>query len=280
MTNIATVPFLKSPLIFRRLSAVPVWTAAIVSLISVLVLVGWTFEIDFLKRIIPGYVFMNPTAAAAFILSSIALWLLHSADARRIRIAQICSAVVMLVGLIKLCELIGFFNFGIDQILFRDQLFDNVLGKPNRIAPNTALNFFLFGAALLLFNDKPKHRDSFPAQYPAILVLLTSFVAIVGYLYSATSFYLVVTYNPMAIHTAISFSLLAGGLLLSKFDHGIMNEIISPLTGGQITRRLFPLVIVVPVVLGWLRLYGEKKGFYAAEMGSGMRGVAIIIIIG
>ena len=224
---------------------------------------------------------MNPTTAVAFILSSIALWFVQSADFRRIRVAQVCAVIVLLVGLIKLCELIGFFDIGIDQMLFRDQLFDALLGKPNRIAPNTALNFFLLGAALLLFNfGKTKNRDSFPAQYPAILVLLTSFVAIVGYLYGATSFYLVVTYNPMAIHTAVSFLLLAGGLLLLKPSQGIVNEAISPLIGGQVIRRFFPLVVLIPLVLGWLRLYGEQKGFYAAQMGTALLVVTIIVILG
>ena len=63
---------------FRRLAAMPYWCAAIVSLIGVFVLFGWAFEIDFLKRMVPGYVFMNPVTAVAFILSAIALLLLQS----------------------------------------------------------------------------------------------------------------------------------------------------------------------------------------------------------
>ena len=263
----------------RRLSAAPLYAAAIVTLISILVFAGWLFEVDFLKRIVPGYVFMNPTTAAAFILSSIALWLLQGADVRRIRLAQVCAVIVLLVGLTKLCEIFGFFDTGIDRILFRSQLFDSVTGKPNRMAPNTALNFLLFGAAVLSFNVKTKARDSFPAQYPAIMVIVTSFVAIIGYLYGAVSFYVIVSFNPMAIHTAVSFLLLAIGLLLSKPEQGVIKQVFSPHLGGQTARRLFPLFIIVPVVLGWLRLQGEKKGLYAAEMGTAMLIVAIIIVL-
>ncbi len=270
---------MKNQMMFWRLSAIPLWCAVIVSFISILVLVGWTFEIDFLKRIIPGYVMMNPATAIAFVLSSVALWLLQSTDARRVRLAQICAAVVLLAGFIKLCELLGLFDIGIDRILFSDHLFDPVMGKPNRMAPNTALNFFLTGAALLLYKVETKPAYSFPAQHPAILVVLTSFVAIIGYFYGATSFYLVVSFNPMAIHTATSFLLLAGGLLLSKPGQGIIREIFSPHLGGQTARRLFPLFVIIPVVLGWLRLYGEKKGVYGAEMGTAILIVAIIIVL-
>ncbi|HXG83231.1 MAG TPA: PAS domain S-box protein [Pyrinomonadaceae bacterium] len=279
-TDIKTASSLKNQSMFRRLSVMPFWCAAIVCLISISVLVGWTFEIDFLKRIVPGYVFMNPATAVAFILSGIALCLLQSVNVQRIRVAQVCAGVVLFTGFVKLCAIFGFFDIGIDQLLFSNRLFDNLTGQPNRMAPNTALNFLLTGAALLLFTIRRKSGKFLQAQYPAMLVLLSSFVAIVGYLYGAKSFYLVVSFIPMSIHTAVSFLLLAVGLLLSTPRHKLIKEIFSPHAGGLTARRLLPLVVVIPMVLGWLRLFGEKNGFYAAEMGTAMLVVAIVIILG
>nr|MBA2620420.1 PAS domain S-box protein [Acidobacteriota bacterium] len=279
-SDIETLPAAKTPVVFRWLSRAPAWCAAVVFSIGFLVLAGWTFEIDFLKRIIPGYVWMNPATATAFVLSGIALRLVQSADERRNRIAKVCAVLVLLAGLIKLCELLGFFDFGLDRILFGEHLFDPITGKPNRMAPNTALNFFLAGAALLLFNYKTKRADSFPAQYPAILVILTAFVAVVGYFYGANTFYLVVSFNPMAIHTAVSFLLLSVGLLLSKPGQGIIKDVFSPDIGGQAARRLFPLVVATPLILGWLRLLGEKKGVYGAEMGTSILVVVLIVVLG
>ncbi len=144
-TGIDPISSLKPSVEFRQLVSVSLWSGTIVSVISILVLIGWLLQVDFLKRIIPGYVFMNPTTAAAFILSSISLCLLTNANARRVRIAQICAALVLLIGLIKLVELIGFFDLGIDQILFRDQLFDNLLGKPNPDGSELRFEFFPVG---------------------------------------------------------------------------------------------------------------------------------------
>ncbi len=260
---------------FGRLGKVPFWSCVIVSLISVSVLLGWSFEIDFLKRIIPGYVFMNPTTAVTFILASIALWLVQGADSLQNRVVQICAAVVATVGLIKLCALFGFFDIGIDRILFASKSLDNVSGELNRMAPNTAVNFLLFGAALLLFNLRSNRKDFFPAQYPAMLVFLSSFVAIIGYLYGAESF---IAFNPMAIHTAFSFLLLSVGLLLSRREQGLIKEVFSRHPGGRAARRLLPWVIVIPLVLGWLRLYGEKNGFYKAETGTAILIVSILLV--
>ena len=250
--KIATTPALKTPVMLRRLSAAPLWSAAIVSLASVLVFSGWMFEADSLKRIIPGYTVMNPVTPVAFILSSIALWLLQSADTRRIRFAGALAVIVSLIGLIKLCAIVGLFDIGIDRILFTDRLFDNVTGQPNRINPNTAFNFLLFGAALLLINFKTKRYNFFPSEYLTIAVLLTSFLAIVDYFYDAQSFKTIIALDPMTIYAALLFFVLAVGLLLSKPEQKIIKELLSHETGGEMARRLFPLVIIIPAFLGWL----------------------------
>lgn len=111
-----TIPAVNRAVAFQRLLAVPLSTALVVSAISALVLAGWSFEIDFLKRIIPGYVFMNQATALAFALSSAPLLLIQSQKSGRIRLAHTCAAVVSLVGLIKLVELFGFFDLGIDRM--------------------------------------------------------------------------------------------------------------------------------------------------------------------
>jgi hypothetical protein len=54
-----------------------------------------------------------------------------------------------------------FFDLGIDRILFRERLFDNVTGQHNQMAPNTALNFLLLGIALLLLNVRGKKEKVF-----------------------------------------------------------------------------------------------------------------------
>lgn len=266
---------------FRQISAIPYAASVIVSIISILVLFGWLLELDFLKRIVPGYVFMNPTTAAAFILSSLSLWLAQKKDFKSIRFAQACGCLVALTGLIKLYAIVGFFDIGIDRILFSDHLFDNVTGQINQMAPNTALNFLLLGMALLLINvSEKKGRHFFPSQYLAIAVLLSSFLAIIGYVYGIKSFYVIVSFNPMAIHTAASFFVLTVGLLLSRPEQGLIKEVISNYSGGEMARRLFPLIFILPAVLGWLRLKGEQSGLYSSEMGVALFVVTTSIILG
>ncbi len=257
----------------------PLYFSVFVSLISFLVLVGWLFEVEFLKRIVPGYVFMNPTTAVMFIVLSISLWL-QSAGVKRFGIAQVGAGIAALVGLIKLCAIAGFFDLGIDRILFSNQLFDRVTGQYNSMAPNTALNFLLLGAALIYLNLKTiGKRDFFLSQYLTIATLLFSFLAIIGYLYGVKSFYVFVSFNPMAIHTAVSFFLLSFGLLLARPERGLMKNISSFGAGGVMARRLIPTVFVLPTILGWLRLEGQQRGFFSPEMGTALLVITISVIL-
>jgi PAS domain S-box-containing protein len=216
----------------------PLFSAFIVVLISVTVIAGWAFGVDFLKRIIPGYVVMNPMTAVMFVVSSFCLLLQQSDDARKIHFGQVGACVFGGVGLIKLCAILGLFDLGIDRIFFTNEFYDAVTGQPNRMAPMTALNFLVLGIAVLLYRKKAKQRAFYLAQYPAIFVALASIVAIVGYLYDTKAFYAFFSFNPMAIHTAIAFLLMAGGLLLSKHAQGLVKDTFTPDISEKVAREL------------------------------------------
>jgi signal transduction histidine kinase/ActR/RegA family two-component response regulator len=48
---------------------------------------------------------------------------------------------------------------------------------------------------------------------------------------------------------------------------------------GALTRRVFPAVIIVPIVLGLFRVWGEQSGFYDLQFGTAIRSVAEIILM-
>ena len=48
--------------------------------------------------------------------------------------------------------------------------------------------------------------------------------------------------------------------------------------GGVTIRRLLPVFIVLPLLLGWLRLAGERAGVFDAPMGTGMMMLLFIIV--
>lgn len=256
--------------------------SAIAILVGCSVLVGWTLDVDVLKRILPGLVAMNPTTAIAFVLAGMSLWLLRAQTtaSRLRRIAQGLAFAVALVGLIKLVGILSGWDVGIDQLLFRGKLESEaaVTGIPNRMAPNTALNFFLLGCALLLV-DRQTRRSYWLAQLLILVSLAASLLAIVGYTYGVTSFYGVTSYIPMALHTALTFVVLSAGLLCLRPDRGLMAIVTSDSAGGVVVRRLLPAAILVQIAVGWLRLIGQQAGLYGTELGVALMVVSSTVVL-
>ncbi|MBI5588042.1 MAG: GAF domain-containing protein [Deltaproteobacteria bacterium] len=144
------------------------------------------------------------------------------------------------------------------------------------MSPNTALGFTLAGLAL--FCPDCEWRGVRPAQIFAVTAAFVALLALVGYAYGVSSFYL--TYKAgMALHTAVSFLILCIGILFVRPDKGVMSFLASVQAGGFIARRLIPVAVVAPLLLGLLRQEGERAGFYSAESGIILFAVSNITIL-
>jgi PAS domain S-box-containing protein len=248
--------------------------AAAAALAGGLALAGWILDQDALQSLVPGLVAMNPATAITFILAGASLALLEAETAgpRRRRTGQACAAAVALVGLIQLGGCVLGRDPGLDQLLFRAELGDN------RMAPNTAMNFLLVGLALLLL-DAETRRGRRPAQGLALLAAAGAFTGLIGYAYGVTALYGVASYIPMALNTALAFTVLAVGVLAARPDRGLMRLITSDRLGGQLARRLLPAAVGVPAILGWLGLAGEAAGLYDRSVGVALFTVASAAVL-
>ena len=75
-------------------------TSIFAVLVGCLMLVGWIFDVEGLKRILPGLVAMNPVTALTFILAGASLGLLgiERGDRRLVRLARGLALIVAIVG--------------------------------------------------------------------------------------------------------------------------------------------------------------------------------------
>lgn len=250
----------------------------VVVLIGVLVLIGWEFNIELFKRVVPGLVAMNPTTAMTFVHTGIALVLLQPSRAPLLRAwGKILAWLVMAIGLARLTGYVAGWEGNIDQLLFREKLNAEDPLMPNRMAPNTALCFVLQGTALVLADVRTR-RSIFPAEFLALAVLILSLLAITGYAFGVRPFIGYAQFIPMALHTALCFLLLSLGLFFAYPNRGIMTTLTSPHTGGLTARKLLPMAILLPIALGWLRLQGERAGWYQTEFGTALLATLIMLV--
>ncbi|HAP67480.1 MAG TPA: hypothetical protein DCQ99_06780 [Nitrospinae bacterium] len=284
------------------------WASSImVTAIGGIVLFGWAFNIVILQNLITHMPKMMPNTALCFILSGISLLLLQkksllilrgeaeavSEQNKKIlsshirtyaagqngrlkhRIAQICTAIVLIIGIITLSEYILKLNLGIDELLFKD-IKTPETSYPGRMSPQTALNFILLGISLLLLDFK--FKKFYPSHFLILLTGFVAFLSITGAVYSIPSLYSISYYTGMALPTATGFLIISIGIFSARPDYGIMSIISSDSSGGYISRRLIPVSIILPFILGFLRLEGQRGGLYGIEFGVALLVISNILI--
>ncbi|HEV2294232.1 MAG TPA: ATP-binding protein [Tepidisphaeraceae bacterium] len=258
----------------RQLRRFPPVAAAIVALIGVLVLFGWSFDVEVLKSLMhPERIAMNPATALSFLMCAVALWALRheppTAGAQRV--ARVCGALVTLMAASRLLGYVFDWTGGVDQILFRAQLLGNVM------APNTAASFLLVGLAMLVLDEETR-RGFHPAQILVFAAGGVGLFSLAGYLYSSMSLTGMSGYIPMALNTAIAFTVLCAGLLCARPLREPVRTFVSDSLGGTMARRLVPAALFAPLLLGWLILHGARIGFYGLEAGLALFVLANIVV--
>jgi PAS domain S-box-containing protein len=240
-----------------------------------LALIGWVFDVETLRSLAPGLVAMNPITALCFVLAGISLVAWGEGEGRlRRRLGMTTAMAVAATGLVKLASTLFRWGFGIDRLLFPDRL-ETVGSLPNRMAPNTALNLLFVGLALALLHAGRAFRVT---QGLTLLSALVWGLALVGYLFQSRPLYGIHAFIPMALNTALAFFLLCVGILSARRDRGVMRLLQSGTGGGVLARRLLPWAILLPILLGWLRLAGERSGLYSREFGVSLMAASSVAI--
>jgi PAS domain S-box-containing protein len=248
--------------------------ALLVALMGTFVLAGWALDLASLRSVAPGLATMKANTALAFLLSGAALWLLQVRRAGRFAgAARAIALAVAVIGLLSLFENVLGWDLGIDQLLFRDSFPAGPTSAPGRMASATALNLLLVGLALLLL-DAPGDA----ADYPAAAAGSVALIAVIGYAYGISALYSVGPFASIAVHTAVGFVVLSSGILAARPDRGLAALLTNAQPGGTLMRRLLLPAVVIPILIGWLRLQGQRAGLYGTEFGTALFAMTNIVV--
>ena len=228
--------------------------------------IGMIARQPILQSFLPGRVGMKPLAAV--ILALVIAGLL--AQARHARwMVTAAGLTISGLGAIALGEFVLGADFGTGR-LFRPDHLRLETPMPGRIAPPTAIAFIALGMVFLLLPFRGVALMRIRRLLLA-LVLLISMAALIGFLYGAGRIRGMSRATPIAMPTAIALMLaaLAAGTLDGGEEwpwclwHG--GE-----TTARVSRFLIPSIILIPVVAGALRLWGEDRGWFGPELGTGL----------
>ncbi|MFZ3019398.1 MAG: PAS domain S-box protein [Gallionella sp.] len=249
--------------------------------IGALVLFGWLQDIPQLKSISPQWVAMKANTALGFALGGLALWLKAGEPARfrsfRLAFERLLAGIVVLIGALSLFEYLSGIDLGIDQLLFHEPAGAIGTLAPGRMSPASALCFMLLGSALLI-----EGKTARGGQLVSVLTILTALPALASvliYLYDTDNVYGLGYFLQLAMHTALAFLLLAAGLLCSQPDRGAVALLRRHDSGGALARRLLPVTLLLPILIGWLKLFGDRHWLFEPDFGVALVALGYIVML-
>lgn len=185
--------------------------SSVVILLCCASLAAWAFDVEVARRAFPAMVPMNPMTAVALLIGAVALLLRTE---RRRGITRAVGWCIALLGGLRLADSVLGAHLGVDQLLFPAKLVRYGGHLANRMAPLTAVDLVLIGAALGLVDVGPWRRTR-PTTALALIALALSASPLVPYLGRlAARASAAAGSPPFPLGRTLSASLLALALLL------------------------------------------------------------------
>jgi PAS domain S-box-containing protein len=239
-----------------------------VILFSLLALIGWGAFSALARYLVPdSFATINPLTGINMLLFSFALYLSanRALPASKWRIIVALIAVVFATSLSVIADFLFGFTLHLDQLLpalkIEGQRYSHI---HSHMALNTAVNFVLCTVSLALIHKAPGRPMIH--QVIILLVMVFSLFVVLGYLYQVPEFFRTAPLT-MAPPVAVSFIVIGLALLFSNPAVGLMGELTSLYAGGRLTGYLIPASIVLPVVIGYIRMWGHWKSLFSLQLG-------------
>ena len=264
----------------RRHQWFAIWprsAAAAVTVITLIVLTGWLFDLPLLRSFSPGQIEMKILTAVAFLFAGAALFLLvpDSRVTRRLGLGAAITILVLAVSsLIEAAS--GADLFGASPLVFDVPRAPETI-HPGRMAPLTAA-LFVAGALGMILAAGTGKLSRLAVQAMLVVLLAGSLIVLIGSIYDSASLRTFGAQTPMAIPTAIAFLALTAGVATLRVPEGHLLRIMAGSgPASSLARRLIPAAIAVPILFGWLRILGQRRGLYDLEFGAAMFVVLMIV---
>ena len=202
----------------------------LVAFMGFLVLLGWTFDYDALKSIVPNQILVKVNTGIGMFLCGISVAALSRKPSSNVFRFSFALAVIlyMVLILLTLMEYLLQLNFGIDQFLFADP--ENSL-NPGRMSPTTAFCFLNMVVAILLMIQKGilylRRAIVMALSMTVLFIAGVNFLSRILNALFGTHFLI---YTHMGIMAAVAFILLALALLLLLKDEADFNWSLSRAT--------------------------------------------------
>ncbi|HWJ07188.1 MAG TPA: ATP-binding protein [Steroidobacteraceae bacterium] len=262
----------------------PVWPLQLSLLLGAYALLGgltslsgWAFDLPDLAAWFDYGITIQPNGALCSALTGLCVCLLAFGWRG---LAAAVGSVVWLTGSLTLLQWIFGIDFGIDAPLTFGREWGRVAAVyPGRMGLPASTSFTLLGVALVATAIGPR-RWRRRAPRVAMVTFGIGVLSITGQLYGADLLHTVPRVTAISMQTATFILAASAGVIALQPSTRPMRWLVSQTAVGVIARRAVPVVVLAPIAIGWLRLEGERLGFYDTAFGTALLVLILIALLG
>ncbi len=244
---------------------------------GIVTLIGWFFNLPRLTDWNAGGISMfGNTAICSALGGAATLLLVDVASPLRIGAARIAALIVILLAGFTAVEHISGVNFGIDTLLVDRPWGQRAALSPMRMGPPACAAFLILGVSLLLASRGPRARSI--ASRLAIVPVLIALLSVTGYWFGANQLFGIARFTAIAFQTSTMVAALGIATVALVPEFGVAATLRRDDAGGAVFRKLLLPIIVLPLLLGWLRIVGQNMDLYDVSFGTALRSLVEVIL--
>ncbi len=251
------------------------WSGILIALgISLLSLIGAVLDVRLFTSIRPEWITMSVITATCLVFSALELAFLYKdpSSVRKFVVLQIPGILDILVGSLTIVLYTIAMTTGWEPALRGTGLLDFFWDPETRLALMTAIVFVLIGCALVLLARQSRKASNI-AHTLVLPGLVMSYLVPVSYLFGIQEVYAWLGI-PVAINTGVAFCCLIVAIFCADPDTWVMSVFTADHAGSIMARRLLPILLLIPLLIGWLKLYGVRSGAFVSDAEASVVAVA------
>lgn len=239
----------------KRMERIALASGVFAALIAALALLAWV-GVGGRPRSGSWLAPMVPNAAIAVLMLGVALVLLVGRRGRLARwTARSLASVAAVLGLLCLLQYLFPVDFGIDLLLLPEATMGEARPYPGRIEPAAALAIVLLGSSLAVF-DMRSLTVHHVAECMLIVLTVVALATLFQRAFGMNLRFGLGRFPAMPVDKALALLALTAGAILLRPHRGWFRILAAPGAAGVTLRRLIPVAVAGPFVIGWLAFLG------------------------
>ncbi|HYL91435.1 MAG TPA: ATP-binding protein [Burkholderiales bacterium] len=254
-------------LLVARLARISRAAYGIVAVLGAAAIWGWVLGVPALRDLGADYAAMSPGAALALLLLATSFF---AAEAARPRSAVVAAGAAGAIALLTLAQHLLGAPLGMSFDWLAGPMAEmraEMRGEmPDTMSVAGCVTLLLLALVTPLAHDR-KILGSSANGIAALAVGTVAFFALLGLSLRLLRFDIAAPLLGFSAPAAIGTMLAAIALACARPSEWLLDTLSSKRTGAVVSRWLLPAAVVVPIAVGWMRLYAEREGLFGEAFG-------------